>query len=158
MKELEEHKDVFTQDYDAFESSILRLDAIQPDTWTVLNMNEECGRMTNEITTADLIYRNLVERRNTVIDLRRLGLKISLAIKHKHAMKIMKLAKGWIESGANKLVFQLLLDIHAKWVFRFFVVPVRLNIFEIIFPVTEMKCDILLCWMMMFAWYCSAVS
>ena len=73
-------------------------------------------------------------------------------------MKIMKLAKGWIESGANKLVFQLLLDIHAKWVFRFFVVPVRLSISEIIFPVTEMKCDILLCWMMMFAWYCSAVS
>ena len=104
----------------AFESATERLKAMVPEQWTVLDMGELGRRMLTEIKATDLLYTVLVDRRCTVINLKRDALKGELKQKHAKGMQHQKLARPWIENGANKRIMLVLLEIGACWVIVLF--------------------------------------
>ena len=121
LPELEPYQDTYKDDYMAFENAMERLKAMTPDVWTISDMFEEGGRMLNELKSIDGLYQTLVERRSTVIDQRREAMKDSLKIKHKQAIVTMKMAKPWIENGANKKLMVILMKIGACCAFCYFI-------------------------------------
>ena len=85
-----------------------RLESMKPEQWTVLTMVKLGRRMLNEIVLIDQLYKTLVDRRLNVIDLKRDALTGELKLKHSKAMQVQKLAKPWIEIGANKKIMLVL--------------------------------------------------
>ena len=145
--DLQPYEDKCKDHFVAFEIAMGRLESTKPGTWTVLNMCELASRMINDIKQIDQLYKTLVECRLTVIDLKREALKGSMKAKHTKAIHQAKLARPWIDAGANKKIMTVLQEIGACWVLRFFVMPVCLKIFETDTVATQMKCVILRCWM-----------
>jgi len=145
LPELTEFDEHFQDDFAALEAARGRLEAMAPSEWTVLNMGELVSRMINEIKATDLLYTTLMEQRLKVIDLKRDALKGTLRVKHTKAMQHHKLAKPWIETGANKKMVLVLLNIGACWLF--FVMPlVCSKTYRTVMLATCVKCVVLRCW------------
>ena len=106
--ELVPYEETYKDDYLAFENAMARLQCMKPCEWTISDMNELGTRMANELKVIDGLYRTLVDRRLTIIDLRRAAAKSTLKAKHAKAIVTLKQAKAWIENGANKKVMLIL--------------------------------------------------
>jgi hypothetical protein len=111
--DVESFKETFAIDKIAFESSITRLRAMTPKEWTIVNMAELATRMVNEITLTDSIYATLSSCRQDVIDQKRESMAGKLRIKQQKSMASSRLAKPWIENGANKKIMMILESIGA---------------------------------------------
>ena len=135
-EEVSEYKENWLEDFRSFEAALGLLQASGCLEWTVLDMAELGRRMLIEIATIDNLYKALVWRRANVIELQRDARAGQLKMKHSLAMQLQKLAKPWIENGANKKIMLILRTIGACWVCCFFVTPVSLKIFKTVMLAT----------------------
>ena len=111
--DVESFEETFALDKIAFESSITRLRAMTPKDWTIVNMTELATRMVNEIKLTDSLYATLSSCRLDVIEQRRDSMAGKLKVRHLKSMAASKLAKPWIENGANKKIMMILDSIGA---------------------------------------------
>ena len=111
--DIESFEETFATDKVAFESSITRLRAMTPKAWTIVNMTELATRMVNEIKLTDSLYATLSSCRLDVIEQRRDSMAGKLKVRHLKSMAASRLAKPWIENGANKKIMMILDSIGA---------------------------------------------
>jgi hypothetical protein len=121
VTELEPYQETYKTEFIAFEAAMNRLNAMEPEKWTITDMSELGTRMMTEIKSTDTLFHTLALLRATVIDQKREAMKASLMAKHTAAIVTSKLAKAWIENGANKKVYLIMKSIGACCVFCYFI-------------------------------------